>query len=542
LAARGENREKLLLESDRLAVIVPRLPPEELLFTLRSVSREGAVDILSHARTAQVRFMLDLELWEGDRIKKDRAAHWLALLNDCPDKVLDRWAKTLDATDLWVLVAPLVRISLADKEGHPRSDDAPGETSFTPDGVHYFTVPDELADGFRRFLLLMGGTSEKFRDLLHLLLSGFDAEKEEAAYRMRAVRLAERGFVGFEEAQEIYAPLTPEKFAALPPRRAVRASGENGGELDAPPFPAVLSPAPVRLSSVLDRLARTEDAEALLVQVATLTHKVIAADGLDPGNPESYARAAFKTAGRLTIGLEVLCGADEEKMARTLGSHWVEHVFRLGAGQVDRVARAARAMVRKGWPQGKMERLLLLDSPLREVLNGILRKRPQWYCAGDKGFCDFSNLREVELAERSIAKAGFLGRYLIETVHFRLDDLGRAAHDIEEENLRASTIFLTALVNAALDRGFRFAPIPRAEAARGLALLWDRDDPPRRMKAEMAEAAMSWSTAQVEMTDEERRFLEEFISEAFSLLEEQFGNLPPGATPDPRFLAGLWIV
>jgi hypothetical protein len=141
-----------------------------------------------------------------------------------------------------------------------------------------------------------------------------------------------------------------------------------------------------------------------------------------------------------------------------------------------------------------------------------------------------------------MAKAEFLGRYLMETVHFRLDDLGRAARDIAEENLRASTIFLTALVNAALDRGFHFAPIPRAEASRGLALLWERDEPPRRVKPQMAEAALGWSAAQVEMAREERRFLEEFIADAFSLLEEQFGNLPPGETPDPRFLAGLWIV
>ena len=61
---------------------------------------------------------------------------------------------------------------------------------------------EEVADGTRRlFLHLRDESPEKFRALLLGLLSHDTPEREEEAYRLRMARLAERGYVSFEEAQ-----------------------------------------------------------------------------------------------------------------------------------------------------------------------------------------------------------------------------------------------------------------------------------------------------------------------------------------------------
>jgi hypothetical protein len=545
LSARLEDRADLLVASDNIAALVPRIPPEELLFSLRAAGQEQMLEILACARPSQVRYVLDMELWERDEISRMRAEKWLVLFNGLEEEVVERWVKALNLADLSALMGRSVKASLADEDGLPEKDDVQGTASFTLDGVYYFTAPEKIVPIARKILRnLYQQDPSKYLHVLEILLSGFDIEDEESALAFRNARLAEHGFVDFQEAQGIYVPLAPERLEHMPARSEKPTPDAEEESFEPPLYPLVpLSSEEFLLRALLDRFSGTAEAEALMAQLAHLTNKVVTADALDTAEFESFRQAAWKVAGYLTVGLETIYGTDEERMARAVDRHWLEHIFRVGVGRVNRAVQAARKMLRDGWPSGKKERLQLLDPPLPETLNALLRPRPKWLEAGPEGYQlrDFRNLREVELAERAVAKADFLGRYLLSVVRFDGADAQTVALGLGEGELKGRTIFLTALANAALGKGFTFSPLGREEVAAALSRLWTEGKPPRRVNPALLNAALRRSEEKIRLSAAELEFLREFLAEAAETLEDEFGNLPEGETPDPRFLQGIWI-
>jgi len=89
--------------------------------------------------------------------------------------------------------------------------DLPNEF-FTVDGVFYIRVAetryrDTIEDMIKRMAL---EDSSRYQALLLGLAGVLPAETEEELYRLRNVRLAEHGFLPFEEAISVYSPLEPE--------------------------------------------------------------------------------------------------------------------------------------------------------------------------------------------------------------------------------------------------------------------------------------------------------------------------------------------
>ena len=194
LTAPAAERAGLLLNSADIASIVPRIPPEELLFTLRGAKGGEISEIMSHARPSQMRFVLDMELWKKDEIIPERAQFWMALFDNFDIPTLERYVKALDHIDLAVLTGKQIVATLANEDGHPEHDDIDGYTSFTLDGVYYYTVKDELVPMARKFLtLLIGEERSKYLHLLELYVVGFDVESEELALQLRQARIAEHG-------------------------------------------------------------------------------------------------------------------------------------------------------------------------------------------------------------------------------------------------------------------------------------------------------------------------------------------------------------
>ena len=544
LSVRGAEREELLLGAKNLPAVVAFLPPEELFFTLKEMGEDTAPEILRHARPQQVQFLLDLELWRKDRLRSDRVGPWLNRLEECGPDALRRWLHGVDLSTWALLLGSSARIRVADEDTDPFQD-TPGYAPFTLDGVYYVSAPAGMEDLIREALAMARAEDlHLYNRLVEAMMRDVDSELEEACYQERQQRLAERGFPEWEEAYSVYARLPVDRLDLLPPRSP---SPPRDPEEPAPASPryvvALSGDAPDLLLRALRRTAQSPAAEAVRSDLANLTNKVLVADGLDLAELDSFGRAMRKTAGYLSIGLEYLCGPDEEGAARALERHWLQDLFRVGWTQVRSVQSKARRFFDKGWPSGKMERLLFLDSPLPEILDGVLRRHPLWYAGEDEPppYQEFRTFSAVQRAAKAVEKAEFLGGYLLSMIDFRLQDLQEAGRRLDGDNLKGRTVFLTALLNSALGRDFRFAPLGREEALEALPKIWANDSPPRRARPELVESALAWSKALGSVPENRQEHLREFVQEAMAMLEEEFGHLAAGELPDPRFTRGLWI-
>lgn len=544
LLLRGEAREKRLLDSDHLEQLVSSLPPEEFFFTLKEASLENLPTLLACARPVQLQFLLDLELWRKDRLLVERVGPWLERLAEAPSRALGRWLAELDLSVWTLLIGTVVQVRAQDEDSDPFQDEL-GPAPFTLDGVHYFFGPPESGPALRNLLArLRDGDADRYHRLVEALSRDVDSELEDLCHEERSRRLAERGFPTWEEAYEVYARLSPARLDELP-LRTVQEAVE--GEIEpflAPRYPLEgAEAASEALRRAVGQLGADVTAEAFWAELAYLTNKVLVADGLALDDVDSFHRALDKVAGYVSIGVESLCGADGGKTRTALADHWLQHLFRVGWTRIRTLQTEARRFLDKGWPAGRLERLLFLDTPLPETLDGLLRRHPLLHVgdAGKAPLREFRSLAEVLGAERTVRKADLLGRYLLSVTSFQLKDLRDAASHLDLDNLKGSTVFLTALLNSALDRSFRFSPVDRTTARTGLARLWEEDRPPRRVKPGLADAAVEWSRAVAPTTVEEEEFLREFVGDSFRLLEEEFGHLAADETPDPRFTKGLWI-
>ncbi len=545
LSVRGRAREKLLLEAENPAAVVSLLPPEELYFTLKEIDPGAVPSVLAHARTEQVAFALDLDLWRRDRILGERTGPWLATLASCGPGPLARWLSELDIADLTLLLGKLVTVHLPRDGEDPMEMEFEGRAPITLDGFYHVRCAEKYETLVRTALtVLRDADADRYVLLMEALARDVDAELEEHCYEARQRRLAERGFPDWEEALEAYTPVEVTDPDALPARIATMTGPEEGPEVP-PRYPVTAVDTDSRLlARALGRVASRASLDTLWTELAYLTNKILVADGLPPDRVDSFQRALRKVAGYASIGLESLVGPDEASAARVLERHYLQHVFGVGWARVRRAGARARRLYERGWPDGHKERLLFLDPPLPETVEGLLRPHPLRFVPDgvDGTYENFESLAQIREAEHRVAQAEFLGRHLLSVVELRLGDLKEALARIDTENLKGSTVFLTALVNASMGREFRFTPIERGRVGEGLARLWADDRPPRKVKPELVDAAVAWSRTVGTLKPNEEPLLREFVATAFGLLEEEFGHLTPGETPDPRFTRGLWIV
>jgi hypothetical protein len=331
LSKRGEEREKALLECEDLEAVVPMIPPEELFFTLREMDTDNIPLVLAHARTEQVQFLLDIELWQKDRVRPDRIARWIELLASCGETSLPRWLRGFEVADLALLLGQDVKVHLTEPDREPLQE-IPGRAPFTLDGVHYISAPERLEPVVRAVLLsLREAEPGRYHRLVESLIRDVDSELEEHCYQERQKRLAERGFPEWEEAMQVYARLDVEDAGALPVRSGSPTGDSGDGPIVAPRYPvAFADAAPDLLARALRHIEDWDAREAVRAELAYLTNKVLVADGLELDRVDSFDLGLQKVASYTSIGLEVFCGYEEEKAAQVLRRSWMQSLFRVG--------------------------------------------------------------------------------------------------------------------------------------------------------------------------------------------------------------------
>jgi hypothetical protein len=107
-----EDRLARLLDTPSLARVVPHLAPETLHQLIRHRGLDACGELVASATPAQLRSLLDLDLWRhtrpgrDDQFDVDRFAEWLEVLVDSGDAVA---ARTIAALDKQLVVAGLSR-------------------------------------------------------------------------------------------------------------------------------------------------------------------------------------------------------------------------------------------------------------------------------------------------------------------------------------------------------------------------------------------------------------------------------------------------
>jgi len=418
LALPPEKALERILEHPEPAALVHSFPAQDLHLLIHEIGPDDGLPLLALASDGQLEYILDQEAWRDDRVHPPAADRWLErLLAAAPGRTADWLARTKTE---WLELYLFRNLEIRLRE-HDQDPSDFGEGFFSLDDTLYFRIrpdpsagsddalPPERRNGMLQTLLTQVAETDYARfHRLALESSGIlPAETEEEEYRLRRVRLAEKGFLPFDEAVGLYQPLAPGRLPERPhPARRAAA---------APAPEAALAVVPLRLAAaagVFHRaLEAVTDPELMLqlqAEYAALSNRLIVADRLAVRTREDLKTAVDKVAGFLGIGLELLEAAGRPaaeavalRHARLLCAHPLESLFRLGYGEALRLKQRAEKWLAGSWFAARGLGLAFWGEAWFGLLGGLLLKRPRFFDNYRRGvlYREFERLEEIQATE-----------------------------------------------------------------------------------------------------------------------------------------------
>ena len=428
-------------EAEHPAALVHSFPEEDLYFLIHDLGPEDALSLLALASNKQREYLIDVTAWHRDRLQLQTLTKWLHLmLSADPHQVLF-WLNT-EQTDLLTLIL-FRNIEVAFRE-HDQDPSIFGNDFFTFDDIYYIRILDksvfsengertkttesETDDKQRRFFLkkllslLANEDHFRFQQILHAAANVLPAELEEEAYRLRNVRLAEKGFLAFDEAVGIYQPL---KMDALKTQRAKSfgTAALQDNDTAVPYYPVSMLPKKSVFTEALQAIDSSLVIQQIQSEFASLCNQIISADQTSITDKNQLTPIVKKACGYLNIGLDLSSPgkARAEKadrrhtMATTIQRIPLAKIFQLGYSQALRLKWQAQRWQKTAWFQKSGLPLAFWDEAWVGVLGGLLLEKPLCYDnyrTGETLYRNFYSLQDILEAQKVLDQLMAMDRLL----------------------------------------------------------------------------------------------------------------------------------
>jgi hypothetical protein len=385
-----------LLEHENPREMIQGLPNEDFLWLVKKIGEDDSLPLLKLASLDQWQYLLDLEIWWKDRLHVGHASLWLNRLQQADSGRLVKWLfREGEAFAFYHFFRTIEVVAISNKD---EANDLP-DGFFSLDGVFHIRVVDsEHQQTVENIIRTMARKDpERYQAFLLGLAGVTPAEIEEEMYRSRSVRLAEHGFLPFEEALSVYAPLdhetlSDEKTPALP---GIFIDEETQGLV--PVSPLFHAGADNILTEATSRITDSLFLDRIQLEFAGLCNQIQSADGLQVHDLEVLLGTCRKAAGYLNLALERLCGRDISAAERLLRKHSLLSIFRVGFGLAMKLKWEAERWVKESWFYGRELKFGFWGEHWGGTLEGLLAKRPKLYVELQEGeeYKDFEWLSEL---------------------------------------------------------------------------------------------------------------------------------------------------
>jgi hypothetical protein len=416
LALPAEKAMDAILNARHPAALVHSLPETDLFFLVQDIGPEDALPLLALASNAQWDFMLDMATWKGDRIENRSVTRWLNLryLAD-PDRFL-RWFHS-EAPEFieWYLFRN-IQIRALEPDEEPA--DIP-DAFMTIDNVIYFRFLPESGDMesseadidaadtdeerytfITRFLeKLYSEDPIQYQNVMLETATILPAETEEEAWRIRNVRMAEKGFLPFDEAIGVYQPLKPDAI----PKRIISKKRTGEPYLPVPVYASGMLDDDNLFSRSLQVLGQDRILPEIQTELASLINQLVVADQKTIASKADIEEVVNKAVGYLSIGLERLSTTplDAVRSASLVRSRLLSGIFRVGYGAALELKWQAQGWMKQSWFMANKLPLGFWGESWLGVLGGLLIKKPLFFDSYQTGvlYRDFRSLADIRATQ-----------------------------------------------------------------------------------------------------------------------------------------------
>jgi hypothetical protein len=411
-----------ILDAPQPAALVHSISETDLLFLVLDIGPEDALPLLSLASNSQWEFILDMHIWKHDRIEYPTLTRWMNLrfLAD-PERFL-QWVKQDAAEFVELYLFKNVHIRFLEPDEDP--SDIPDDFMTVDSAIYYRLLPEsemqattetfaensapEVDTNEERYSFITQFLNRLYSDdpiyfmnFMQETDTILPAEAEEETYRQHSVRMAEKGFLPFEEAVGVYQPITPEKMS----RRYKAPHREDMAPPSASLYMSELLTSNDLLTNALKQLEQDLYLE-LQAEIASLANQIAVADQIRIESRDDLKAVVQKIIGYLGIGLELLSAPPirPDRCAAVIQERLLADIFRVGYGAALELKWQAQQWVPRSWAASQKLPLNFWGEAWLGVLGGLLLKKPLYFDNYQTGvlYREFKSLADIQTTRTAL--------------------------------------------------------------------------------------------------------------------------------------------
>lgn len=548
-----EKRLDRILEHPQPVALVHSFSEEDLHFLIHDIGLQDSLPILSLASDKQKEFLLDMGAWVKDRVDTSALTKWLDLMLQADPKRLIKWLIDEKSEFLELYLQNNIDIRIREHDQDPSDF---GDGYLTQDDTVYIkilnasvqTEEQEVSEKERKEFLtkflnaLASFDFENYRNLIIESTSLIAAETEEDNYRLRNVRLAEKGFLPFDEAVGIYQSLKAQDLKAK--HQKTNWLSDKSSTLPVPLYHAGMLEEDNLFTRALLQIKDENILQRLQVEFAHLSNRIASADQKTVKSRMELQEVVKKACGYLSIGLEKLAFEEntidnQELISATFIQQYpLAKIFRVGFGLALSLKWQADKWMKQSWFSKEGLTLSFWGKEWLGLLGGLFIKKPLYfdnYQTTDQLYREFSSIQDIHNTEVKLSE-------IIEVDHL-LSKMGVKIETTFEGFLNFKSLVLTLWVRDCLGNSDELLPVKLADFTNFFEYLFSEkpaetqdEEEGRKIGKSVKESFLNWLSKKTGLPHHKiSQKLGQTLENLFTEIEKEYGNV---STKDlnPRYV------
>jgi hypothetical protein len=538
LRSNWRDRIKIVRFSSLADELVASIPDEEILLAFRGAGEDEGLQLIAHAADEQLRFVLDIDLWDEHAVDEEQVLKWLGYLVSLGERSIMSFVRGCDLELVVVFLSKLICL-IPFEEAVEMGDEL---TSIMPDEA--FVVQPRIVEEIPSIRLFLSVVRAEDRDLYgqlrYAVYRSIETEAEEEAYRWRNSRLEEKGILEYREAAGIYDPLPESRI-----RELTNAGGRpyyaRAGEIQVPAFyPLELSSSRPLYYELLTSLEEGDLKQRITGDVSYVANRLLVADGRAVGDVDATGAALGRLFSLANVGLLLMADRTGRTPGEIMKAVSITDLFKIGLGAVMGLKREAQEIGRKCRPAGGTAEPAPLEEYHSAVLNGLLRRLPQYYVPGaDDGedYRDFRTPEEIVDTKKVLDQISVLWKAC-----FGKSGAGDSGPAMPAGKTNFGNVLMTGFARFVLSGEATAVPLKKRELDRFLDTAFvDAGEAGRALDAAAGEEYLAWLKGKTGLEAHEWAILEAYVMERFEALEEEISGALSAKDVDSLLTRGILL-
>jgi len=538
-----------ILNSTQSTALVHSFSEEDFYFLIHNIGIEDSHPLLYLASDKQWGYIIDLEAWEKDRIELASITRWFDLLFNVDPNRFIKWSLDQNAEFMEFYLAKNIEVKIRE---HDQDPSELGNAFVTVDDMFYIRFLDKPTDVETdenesyetdkkhrdAFLLkylktLANNDYIAYQKVLLESIGVIPDESEEEAYRLRNVRLAEKGFLPYEKAIGIYQPMKIRDFK-IQENKFITQDPDLKLFFPVPIYHTGLIEEENHFTVALKNIKSDVVLEQIQIEFAGLCNQIISADQKTIREKDELKIMVKKACGYLNIGLEKLTENDDKgdmgHFTALIQNHPLSSIFRLGFGLALELKWRAESWLKKSWFSSKGLLLGFWGEECMGVLGGLLIKKPLYYDNFKTGelYREFISVDDIKKTEN------ILNEIISFDELFSLISID--PDSATKDYLTYKSFILTLWARHSLGLSEKLIPLDLDEFQSFFDDLWAGKEQPRKTSPSKKESFLDWVSTKTGLVYYEiSQRLGQSFENLFKEIENEYGEVSLNDL-DPRYI------